>query len=361
MLGGTLARLPPRRRQQPARQRRPWVQVTAAPLRGPDLPPPPSSGERPSTRSADRRRTPRRNPAASRPTTTANTSFLPSVRIWSPTHRRQARIAASASEVSAASESTGRPQPATTAATACRAAPRPRPRPGTPRTARPPRAPRTAGTAGPGGLLGNLRLRPGTLPGRRAGGFGLVGRPAAPFVSGQVRRHGLAQPVLHRLPTCQRIDLGQLGPYLVCDAGVAPTAVGAQFDAPLAGGASGHQGAFVAAGVGVRVTVVAVLDDQDRCSWCGGTAWYLRGSGGAPPRDPKRGASPNRDGGEGCRGRGRPAPEVGGARRQYQPTVGMVDPSRYIFVTQVPSSSARPRTPKRPAMLSGFRRRISPR
>ncbi len=36
---------------------------------------------------------------------------------------------------------------------------------------------------------------------------------------------------------------------------------------------------------------------------------------GAPPRDRKRGASPNRDGGEGSRGRGRPAPEVGGAHR----------------------------------------------
>ncbi len=135
----------------------------------------PSSGERPSARSADRRRPRRRDPAASRPTTTANTSFLPSVRIRSPAHWRQVRIAASASEASAAPESTGWPQPATTAATACRAAPWSRPGPGTPRTARPPRAPRTTGTAGLSGLLGNLCLRPGTLPGRRAGGFGLDG------------------------------------------------------------------------------------------------------------------------------------------------------------------------------------------
>ncbi|MGW7553564.1 hypothetical protein [Streptomyces rimosus] len=74
----------------------------------------------------------------------------------------------------------------------------------------------------------------------------------APFVPGQVSGHRLAQPTLHHLPTCQRIGVGQLGPSLVCDAGAAPTAVGAQFGAPLAGGAGEHQGAFVAAGVGVR-------------------------------------------------------------------------------------------------------------
>ncbi|KUJ29039.1 hypothetical protein ADK46_30345 [Streptomyces rimosus subsp. rimosus] len=45
----------------------------------------------------------------------------------------------------------------------------------------------------------------------------------------------------------------------------------------------------------------------------------------------------------------------------YQPMVGMVDSPHDIFVAQGPSSSAHPRASKRPAVLSGFRCRTSPR